>query len=220
MNTTTITGHGVGGQRVTKELPAEGEIIVITTGSTKTRTWRQTTARVTGWDTRSITGTGFCYYVVVAVSATGETLADSRVRPATAEEAAEFAAATAPAEVPFEIIPAEVAAHRDHSAACIVCRYSGETGRSCDEGMKLWEAAHRARRDLDRAPIVTMNRWGTRKAHWNAMSALAEIGINGGEIIQAPAGMIEAGRAEQARELAAARARRASGARPRRPRRR
>lgn len=221
MNTTTITATGINGQRVTKELPAQGEIVVITTGNPRVGI-RHTVAKVTGYTTRPITGTGYAYYAVTATAADGQELTDTRVRPATADEAAQYAADTAPAEVPFEIVSDEDAAHRAHCAACVTCRYSGETGRSCDQGMKLWQAAARASHDLTRAPIITRNRYGVSRAHWNALNAIAEVGINGGEIIKAPAGMIEAGHAENARQMAASRARlaarRASGQGPRRRR--
>ncbi|MFF9265814.1 hypothetical protein [Streptomyces longwoodensis] len=196
MNTTTITGQGVSGQQVTKELPAQGEIVVLTLSSRRTGT-RHETVKVTGYDTRAITGTGFCYYVVVGVTATGEELADHRYRPATADEAAAF---TPAADAPAEIIPAETTARLAHSTACRVCRVSSETGRVCPEGIQLADAERRARHDLTRAPIITVNRWGARRAHWDAASALADLAFNGGEIIQAPAGMIEAGRREQARQ--------------------
>lgn len=213
---TTITATGLQGQSVTKELPAQGEIVVITTGSTKNRTYRQTVARVTGFATRSITGTDYAYYVTTAVSATGETLTDSRVRPATAQEITEFEAATA-TEVPFEMVSAEQAASSAHITACVKCRNSGETGHNCPEGMKLWAAAHHVHHDVDAAPITTVNRWGRTKGHWSALSAIAEVGINGGEITKAPAGMIEAGRAHNAARIAALRARPLTGKAPRRP---
>jgi hypothetical protein len=206
MNTNTITGQGVNGQQVTKELPAQGEIIVMTTGTPRTGI-RHQAAKVTGYTTRAITGTEFCYYVIVAVTATGEELADTRYRPATADEAAAF---TPAADAPAEIVPAETTARLAHIAACRVCLVSGESGRVCPEGIQLADAERRARRDLTRAPIITVNRWGTRRAHWDAASALAEVAFNGGEIIQAPAGMIEAGRREQARQRAEADARHAA----------
>jgi hypothetical protein len=199
MNTTTITGHGVHGQQVTKELPAQGEIVVITTGTPRTGI-RHTVARVTGWDTRSITGTEYGYYVVVAVAADGEELTDARFRPATAEEIAEYEAATAPAEVPFEIISDERAARLAHIAGCVKCRYSGQTGRSCHIGQELADADLRASHDLNRAPIIIRNRWGTRRAYWNAVSVLGELDHGGATLVKAPAGMIEAGRREAARQ--------------------
>jgi hypothetical protein len=104
--------------------------------------------------------------------------------------------------------PAEVA-HREHAAACRVCSTSGETGRYCEQGSELYRELL-ASRGAGVAPIVTVDRYGRRSGHWSALSALAEVGRNGGEIVKAPAGVIEAGRAFQARELEEARARRAA----------
>lgn len=218
MNTTTITATGINGQRITKELPAEGEIVVITTGNPRVGI-RHTVAKVTGFTTRSITGTGYAYYVTVAVAADGQELTDSRVRPATDEEIAQYQADTTPAEVPFEIVSEEEAAFRTHSAQCLTCRYFGQTGRACHQGRTIWEAAHRARHDLTRAPIIIENRWGVRSAHWDATLVIGKLDHAGDRLIQAPAGMIEAGRRELARQRKASAerlaARRASGRRRR-----
>jgi len=181
--------------------------VVITTGTPRTGI-KHTVAKVTGYTFKAITGTEFGRYLINATTATGETLTDTRVRPATAAEAAEFEAPAA--EVASEIVPAEQTALIAHSDNCITCRVGAETGRYCDEGMRLWAAAHRARHDFNRAPIITENRYGHRKAFWNAHTALSEIGINGGEIVKAPAGMIEAARREQAADLAKRKAERAA----------
>lgn len=202
MNTTTITATGVNGQTVRKELAAKGEIVVITTGTPRTGI-RHTVAKVTGWDTRSITGTGYSYYVTTAVAADGEELTDTRVRPATDAEAAAYDADTTPAaEAPSEIVPAEHTALVAHETGCLTCRVASSSGRYCAEGMRLWNAAHTARHDFDRAPIITVNRYGRRHCFWNAHEALGEVGINGGEILKAPAGMIETARREQAQAKA------------------
>lgn len=215
MNTTTITGTGIGGRKATIELPEVGEAVVITTGTAKNRTLRHVTAEVIGHTPRVIPGTEFQVWQVVARAADGEVITDTRFRPATEDEAAALA--------PAEIVPAEVAASLAHDANCPTCSIAGETGRHCDQGMKLWTAAHRARRDVNAAPIVTENRYGRRKAHWSGESALSETGLNGGRIIKAPAGMIEAARRKQAADLERLRqesaARRAAGThRPRRRR--
>lgn len=214
---TTITATGINGQAITKELATKGDIVVITTGTPRTGI-RHTTAKVTGFTTRSITGTEYAYYVTVAVTADGEELTDTRVRPATPEEAAEYEAATAPAaEVPSEIVPAEHTALLAHTAACITCRVAVDTGRYCDEGHALWQAAYYARNSLDRAPIVTVNRYGRRTAHWNAHHALGEMDM-GAKLVKAPAGMIETALRERAEAKAKRDAERAAWVAAGRPR--
>lgn len=73
-----------------------GAVVVITTGSTKTKNYRQVTARITGQTFVAITGTEFGTWKTVATTADGEVITDHRVRPATAEETEAFETATAP----------------------------------------------------------------------------------------------------------------------------
>jgi len=97
-------------------------------------------------------------------------------------------------------------------------------GRKCGVYNQLWEAAHRLANNWTRAPFATINRWGTRRGHMSMAVALADVWMNGGEVITAPAGAAEAEEARRVEEKKAAderlAARRASGVRTRRPGRR
>ncbi|MFC4328375.1 hypothetical protein ACFPC0_11105 [Streptomyces andamanensis] len=214
MKTTPIISTGVNGQKAVKELPAVGEIVVITTGNPRVGI-KHTVARVTGHALRTIPGTDFCRYVIEAVTTTGEALEGTRYTEATAEQIAEFPA-DATAETPTRIVSHEEDALLTHSTACLTCRVSAETGRHCTEGMKLWNAYHRTLHDLTRAPVIAVDRHGNRRAFWDAESALAQIGLFGGKIVQAPAGMIEAAERAQGARAAARRAERAARAAARR----
>lgn len=89
------------------------------------------------------------------------------------------------------------AAHLAH-VGCKNCM----PGRFCSESMRLFEAQNRAS-NWTRAEFATINRWGVRQGHHSAEVALATIGFNGGKIIKAPEGSIEACLAKQAEEKAA-----------------
>jgi hypothetical protein len=86
-----------------------GTIVVITTGSTKTKDYRQVAAKVTGQTFVAIPGTEFGVWKTVAVTADSETITDHRVRPATTEEADAFTAAVTPAPVVWPAAPRFVA---------------------------------------------------------------------------------------------------------------
>lgn len=97
-------------------------------------------------------------------------------------------------------------------------------GRKCSVYTKLWETAHRLSSNWSRAPFATINRWGTRRGHMSMAVALADTGINGGEVITAPAGAYEAEMARRAEDKKAADARlaervaaRKAGGRARKP---
>ncbi|MFE2934912.1 hypothetical protein [Streptomyces sp. NPDC059278] len=216
MNTTTYTGTGVNGQKVSKELADKGQIVVITTGSTKFRTYREVTGEVIGHNARSISGTQFFVWETVVRTADGETITDTRVRPANDAEAAEFTAAPVAEAVTVEY-PEDVALTA-HNAACFKCG----NGRICDEGVRLRAARHNVQH-WSKAPIVTTDQWGHRHGFWNIEYALADVAINGGEVTKAPAGMLEAAarkRVADRQEREARRAaRRAAGIRIRPPRR-
>lgn len=208
MNTTTYTGTGVNGQAVRKELADKGEIVVVTTGTPKTGGLRRLTGEVVGHTARTITGTQFFVWETVVRTAEGE-ITDTRIRPATAAEAAEFTAA--PAADAVEIECPEDTAHGVHVATCIDCR----PGRACAEGMALWTARHDAQH-WTRTPIVVATANGGRHGFWSMEAALAKVAISGGEVIKAPAGMMEAvARKREARrlELDARRAARPAGRR-------
>lgn len=96
-------------------------------------------------------------------------------------------------------------------------------GRQCRESIRLWEVAHQLT-NWTRAPFATRNRWGVRHGFLTMASALADVGMNGGEIIKAAEGAFEAEmeaadkrKAEADARLAERRAERLATGRSRRP---